>query len=156
MMKRFFTFLEWVLVLFFGGQVLLLLISSFTVLFANADEIRLAKKAGTFYPGPGISQTYYNREFTVDGVRYNGKTLEVYMTSRGFGSNSLPSFVKIASDTGQDLDVSSSGASGGWLLSKGSYLVKEAPSDLQSIRIYDESYGQSFSFTVPLMKGGVE
>ncbi|EMT52726.1 hypothetical protein I532_08102 [Brevibacillus borstelensis AK1] len=155
-MKRFFTFLEWFLVICLGGQVLLLLIASFTVLFANADEIRSAKKEGTFYPGPGISQTYYNRELTVDGVRYDGSTLKVYMTSRGSGSASLPSFVNIASDTGQDLDVRSGGQSFSWFVSKGYYLIKEAPSDLQSIRIYAESYGQSFSFTVPLAKGGME
>ncbi|USG64047.1 hypothetical protein NDK47_18030 [Brevibacillus ruminantium] len=155
MLKRFFIFLEWVLVIFLGGQALLYILLSVSVLFSHSDEIRQAKKDGTYYSAPAVTQSYFNRTLTVDGVAYDGKELRIYMTGRHFGSGSiLPSDFRVTTDTGEEFSIHGGHVSSSAYFAKGMYHMESVPANLHSIRVHQEQYGEAFSFTIPLGEGG--
>jgi hypothetical protein len=154
-MKRMLLIAEWTLLIVFGGQVLLLVAGSFADLFAFSDDWREARKQGTFFPGPPGAQTYFGRSLTVDAVVYDGERLSVYMTGRKFGAGGkLPSPITVTADTGEVLHETGGSRSTNLFFAKGEYRFETRSADIKGIRIHQESYGESFSFTVPLAKGG--
>ncbi|MFX3633847.1 MAG: hypothetical protein ACE3L7_26190 [Candidatus Pristimantibacillus sp.] len=151
--RKFILFVEWTLLIVIGGSALLLMLPYSDMYHFNRD-IKEAKRQGIYYEGSSKKQTYYGRRIRVDGVVYDKNQLIVYMTGAGMGpSNKLPNRVQVRSETGQLLDSSSGGSSTNVLRSRGYFEFRDVPIGLEQITIFNESYGQSFSFLIPLEGG---
>lgn len=153
-MLRILRKVEWTLLIILGLQFIMILLAPTINTNSFSDDIKKAKKQGVFYEGSSEIQTYFGKELQVNGVANNGNgELTVYITGTGKTPNKLPNHVQVQTDTGLLLNQRGSSSSNNSFRSVGDYLFSDAPQGIRSVRIFNEAYGESFSFTIPLTGG---
>ncbi|WP_282936803.1 hypothetical protein [Paenibacillus sp. RC67] len=154
-MIRLLRIIEWSLLVVLIVQVIGVLVAPLANLNSFSDDIKKAKKQGFFYEGSSEIQTYFGKKIKVNGVVYDdGKEeLLVYITGTGKTPNKLPNHVQVQTDTGLLLNQRGSSSSNNSFRSEGDYLFSDVPKGIQIVRIFNEAFGESFSFTIPLTGG---
>ncbi|MGO4348059.1 hypothetical protein AB4Z45_21440 [Paenibacillus sp. MCAF9] len=152
-MRKILRRVEWVLLIVIGGFSLLFALPSID-LFDHDAELSEAKKKGFYYKVDADKQTYFNKEISIDGVVYGEGKLVVYLSSKRFFSvPQLPNTIQIKTDADEVLQYQSSGASMRLYRSKGQFTFINVPPNLKSVTVFNEAYGESFSFYIPLEEG---
>ncbi|WP_141503446.1 hypothetical protein [Paenibacillus luteus] len=145
---------EWTLLIILGGLALYFLLMELTHFEPDA-RIKAARKEGAYFAVHAPKQTFYGKSFTVDGVIYKDGELHVYMTSKGiFSWPALPNTIQVITDRKEELNRSSSAGTSTLFRSRGRFTFQEVPEGLKSITVFQEAYGESFSFPISLVKGG--
>lgn len=154
-MLRILRSIEWTLLILLGIHFLMMYFAPILNSSSFNDDIREAKKQGSYFEGSPETQTYYGKKLRVNGVIYGADgDLRVIMTGTGMLPNKLPNRVQVQTDSGAMLDQRGSSSSNNALRSEGDYLFSSVPQGIRSVRIFNEAYGESFSFTIPLSGGG--
>ncbi|MGU3471694.1 hypothetical protein ACLBWT_11145 [Paenibacillus sp. D51F] len=150
-------YIEWTVLTVSAAMLLLLLIPSLGVFFP-AQELKAARSEGRFHAAePASSRYFYGKWIRVRGAAVHGTELEVFIDAKGFPRAGGPSnglAVKVVSDSGKDLMYQGSSSSrslfGGGMMATYDGL----PEGAKYVIVSRESYGQSFSYRIPLAKGG--
>ncbi len=146
--------IEWMLLSVLIVQVIMVTLVPLANLNRLSDDVRKAKKQGSFFEGSPEIQTYFGKKIRLNGVLYDGDgELSVYMTGTGKTPSKLPNRVQVQTDSGFLLDQRGSSSSNHSFRSDGDYLFSNVPQGIRSVRIFNEAYGESFSFTIPLTRG---
>jgi hypothetical protein len=152
-MRKTLRRMEWVLLIVIGGLALLLGFPSID-LFGHHAELSEAKKKGIYYKVEADKQTYFNKEVNIDGVVYGEGKLVVYMSSQELLSVPLlPNSIQIKTDSNEVFENNSSAKHMRLYRSYGEFTFSNVPPDMKSVTVFNEAYGESFSFPISLEGG---
>ncbi|MGO4547188.1 hypothetical protein AB4Z29_20610 [Paenibacillus sp. 2TAB23] len=154
-MRKSLRRIEWTLLIIIGGIALMFVIPGLD-LFDRDQAVSEAKKTGHYYKVDADTQTYFGKKVRVDGVIYDEDKLVVYLSSKNlFVVPSLPNNIQIKTDSGLVLDYKSSSGSMRLFKSRGDFIFDPVPEDMKAITVFNEAYGQSFSFPVSFEGGEI-
>lgn len=148
--------IEWLLIVA-GVVIVVPMIIPYSDMYSFNRDLREAKAEGIFYKGPEEKQTFFESKLTIKGVIYDGEDLNVYVRGCRFSSGSkLPQQAIVHLPNGETLGPRSWGGTSNLFCDTGVYLYEDVPSELIQITFGQESYGESFSFVIPLEKEAAE
>ncbi|WP_195575336.1 hypothetical protein [Paenibacillus sp. 1001270B_150601_E10] len=119
------------------------------------EDLQSDDEYGTYIDVHSDTIAYYGKKFQIKGAAVADDHFTVFVRSAGVQwQPNLPFSLNVRTDQGEVLQSTTRGQNSGLFYTRGSFTFKGLPSDTKEVVVYQQSYGESFSFRIPL--GGDE